>query len=121
VIVTASTSGLQGERVSAAYNATKGGLINLSRQMAVDYAKDGIRVNAICPGWIDTPFNNPIYTGAGFTKETTYRAIPLRRQGNPEEVAYTALFLASDESSYITGQLIVVDGGMTAQAQHEVG
>jgi meso-butanediol dehydrogenase / (S,S)-butanediol dehydrogenase / diacetyl reductase len=120
IIVTSSSSGLQGEKVSAAYNATKGGLINLTRQMAVDYAQDGIRVNALCPGWIDTPFNDPIYQGAGFTKESTYQAIPLRRQGTPEEAANAVLFLASDESSYITGHILLVDGGLTAQAAHDV-
>jgi meso-butanediol dehydrogenase / (S,S)-butanediol dehydrogenase / diacetyl reductase len=120
IIITSSSSGLQGEKVSAAYNATKGGLINFTRQLAVDYAKDNIRVNALCPGWIDTPFNDPIYEGAGFTKESTYKAIPLGRQGTPEEAAYAVLFLASDESSYITGHILLVDGGLTAQAAHDV-
>lgn len=92
IIITSSSSGLQGEKVSAAYNATKGGLINFTRQLAVDYAHDNIRVNALCPGWIDTPFNDPIYEGAGFTKESTYKAIPLGRQGTPEAAAYAVLF-----------------------------
>lgn len=120
IVITSSSSGLQGEKVAAAYNATKGGLINLTRHLAVDYAKDGIRVNALCPGWIDTPFNDPIYEGAGFTKESTYKAIPMGRQGTPEEAAYAVLFLASDESSYITGHMLLVDGGLTAQAAHDV-
>ncbi|MCU0570339.1 MAG: glucose 1-dehydrogenase [Oculatellaceae cyanobacterium Prado106] len=121
MIITSSTSGIGGEKAAVAYNASKGGSIQLMRQLAVEYARTGIRVNAICPGWIDTPFNDPLYVGAGYSKESTYPAIPLGRQGTPEEVAYVALFLGSDESSYVTGQLLVVDGGLTTQPPHEAG
>lgn len=115
IIVTSSTSGLVGEKGLAAYNTSKGGLVNLTRQMAIDYAGDGIRVNSLCPGWIDTPFNDPIYQNTGVDKAAATASIPLGRQGTPEEAAYAVLFLASDESSYITGHILVVDGGLTAQ------
>jgi NAD(P)-dependent dehydrogenase (short-subunit alcohol dehydrogenase family) len=75
-------------------------------------AGDRIRVNCICPGWIDTPFNDPIYEFAGLDKASLDQVIPMGRQGVPEEVASAALFLASDEASYITGHALVVDGGL---------
>jgi NAD(P)-dependent dehydrogenase (short-subunit alcohol dehydrogenase family) len=113
VLITSSVSGLRGEKGSAAYNATKGGLINLTKHLAVEYAGDRIRVNSICPGWIDTPFNDPIYEAAGLDKASIDQLIPLGRQGVPEEIATAALFLASDAASYITGHALVVDGGLT--------
>jgi NAD(P)-dependent dehydrogenase (short-subunit alcohol dehydrogenase family) len=112
VLITSSISGFRGEKGSAAYNATKGGLINLAKHLAVEYAADGIRVNAICPGWIDTPFNDPIYEAAGLEKAAIDRLIPMGRQGRPEEIASAALFLASDDASYITGHSLLVDGGL---------
>jgi dihydroanticapsin dehydrogenase len=112
VLITASISGMRGEKGSAAYNTTKGGLINLTKHLAVEYAGDRIRVNCICPGWIDTPFNDPIYEAAGLDRASIDRSIPLGRQGVPEEIATSALFLASDEASYITGHVLVVDGGL---------
>lgn len=115
IIITSSTSGLLGEVGLAAYNTSKGALVNLTRQMAIDYAKQGIRVNGVAPGWIDTPFNNPIYDSTGVDKAEATAAIPMQRQGTPEEVAYAVLFLASDEASYITGHTLVVDGGVYAQ------
>lgn len=115
VIVTASCSGMVGEKGLFAYNTSKGGLLNLTRQLAIDYAGDGIRVNSVSPGWIDTPFNDPIYEMTGVDEASLGDAIPLGRQGNPEEVAYAVLFLASDEASYITGHNLVIDGGVTAQ------
>ncbi len=113
ILITASVSGLRGEKGSAAYNATKGGLINLTKQLAVEYAADNIRVNCICPGWIDTPFNDPIYEFAGLDKASLDHVIPMGRQGVPEEIANAALFLASAQASYITGHALVVDGGLT--------
>lgn len=115
IIITASVSGILGEKDLAAYNTTKGGLIVLTRQMAVDYAADGIRVNSVCPGWIDTPFNDAIYEATPLDESTLDQVIPLGRQGTPEEIAYAVLFLASDEASYITGHALVVDGGLTIQ------
>jgi NAD(P)-dependent dehydrogenase (short-subunit alcohol dehydrogenase family) len=115
IIITASVSGLMGEPDLMAYDTVKGGLVNLTRQLAVEYAKDGIRVNSVCPGWIDTPFNDPIYELTLLDESSLGEIIPLARQGTPEEIASAVLFLASDEASYITGHNLVVDGGLTAK------
>jgi meso-butanediol dehydrogenase / (S,S)-butanediol dehydrogenase / diacetyl reductase len=117
ILITASVSGMRGEKGSAAYNATKGGLINLNRHLAVEYAADRIRVNCICPGWIDTPFNDPIYEFSGLERSAIDKLIPLGRQGVPEEIATAALFLVSDDAAYITGQALVVDGGLTIKGE----
>jgi NAD(P)-dependent dehydrogenase (short-subunit alcohol dehydrogenase family) len=115
IIFTSSSSGIVGDLALAAYNATKTGLLGLCRQMALDYARERIRVNCICPGWIDTPFNDPIYAHLNMPKESADDFIPMGRQGTPDDVAHAALFLASDEAAYITGQALIVDGGLTAQ------
>jgi dihydroanticapsin dehydrogenase len=117
IINTSSTSGLRGEPQAAAYDASKGGLIMLTRQMCVDYAADNIRANAICPGWVDTAFNDDLYEAAG-GRDRVIGAPgalgPLGRLITPEEIARVALFLASDESAVINGHALVADGGMTA-------
>ncbi len=115
VIITSSISGLLGEEMLASYNTTKGALINMTRHLAIEYAGDSIRVNCVCPGWIDTPFNDPIYEMTNLKEESLDESIPLGRQGTPEDIAYAVLFLASDEASYITGHALVVDGGIMAQ------
>ncbi|AFZ37661.1 3-oxoacyl-(acyl-carrier-protein) reductase [Stanieria cyanosphaera PCC 7437] len=115
IIITSSVSGLMGEPDLMAYDTVKGGLVNLTRQLAVEYAKDGIRVNSVCPGWIDTPFNDPIYELTPLDESSLGEIIPLARQGTPAEIAYAVLFLASEEASYITGHNLVVDGGLTAK------
>ena len=118
IIHTSSVSGFVGEAGIAAYCASKGALVMLARQMAVDYARQGIRVNALCPGWIDTPFNDPAIERAG-GKEALAPFIdlfvPMGRQGTPDEVADAVAFLASDDSRYMTGAALIVDGGLTAQ------
>lgn len=115
IVNTASVSGLHGDYMMAAYNAAKGGVINLTRAMALDHADDGIRVNAVCPGLIwDTAMTGPLAHLPGGWKPWQ-RAIPMRRGGNAVEVARAMLFLASDEASYITGATLAVDGGLTAQ------
>lgn len=112
IITIASIAGLVGFVNSAAYSAAKGAVISLTREMALDFAKYHITVNAIAPGVIVTDM-----TKEGLkTKEATdalLSKIPLGRIGKPEDIAHTALFLATDESSYITGQTIIVDGGWT--------
>lgn len=108
IINTASIAGLVGFPALTAYCASKGGIIALTRQLALDLAKKGIRVNCICPGAIDTPMTK------GVTEEQIKQMVPLGRIGKPEEVANLALFLASDASSYITGSIIVIDGGATS-------
>jgi NAD(P)-dependent dehydrogenase (short-subunit alcohol dehydrogenase family) len=118
IIHTSSVSGIVGEAGIAAYCASKGALVMLARQMAIDYARHGIRVNAICPGWIDTPFNDPAIERAGGHQALAPFIdvfIPMGRQGAPDEVADAVAFLASDDSRYVTGAALVVDGGLTAQ------
>jgi len=118
IIHMSSTAGLVGEASIAAYAASKGAVLMLGRQMAVDFARSGIRVNVICPGWIDTPFNRPAIEEAGGTEALQPfidMMVPLGRQGRPEEVADVVVFLASDESRLMTGSVVVVDGGLTAQ------
>lgn len=118
IVHTSSTSGLVGEPNIAAYCASKGAVLMLAKQMSIDYARQGIRVNAICPGWIDTAFNDPVVIPAG-GKEALAPFIdvfvPMGRQGQPEEIADAVAFLASDDSRLMTGAVLVVDGGLTAQ------
>lgn len=118
IVNIASTYGLIGAPKAAAYCATKGAIINLTRQLAVDYGPDHIRVNAICPGYIDTSLGRrgPTMSEADFTAATARREKaaamqPLGRQAQPEEVANVALFLASDGASFMTGSIVTVDGG----------
>jgi meso-butanediol dehydrogenase/(S,S)-butanediol dehydrogenase/diacetyl reductase len=118
IINTASSAAIVAERNIAAYCASKGGLLMLTKQMALDYARDDVRVNCLCPGWIDTPFNDPVIAEAG-GREALDRLIdlfvPMGRQGMPHEVAAAAVFLASDESSLVTGHALAVDAGLTVQ------
>jgi 3-oxoacyl-[acyl-carrier protein] reductase len=115
IVFTASLGGLRGSAGSASYNASKGGLVNLTRSLADELAPLGIRVNCLCPGWIDTPFNEPFWQHADpAERDRIEQAIPLGRQGTPEDVAPAAVFLASDGASYITGQTLIIDGGLMA-------
>lgn len=109
IVNTASMYGWVGSPGSAAYNAAKGGVINLTRSLGLEYAERNIRVNALCPGFIETPI-------LGDTdREFLTNATPMKRLGQPEEMAKAALFLASDDSSFMTGNSLIVDGGYTAQ------
>jgi NAD(P)-dependent dehydrogenase (short-subunit alcohol dehydrogenase family) len=112
IINTASSFGLVGLPGNAAYSAAKGGVIQLTKSMALEYAPNHIRVNCICAGWIDTPFNQNLDDQIihWALKET-----PLGRWGQPEEVARAALYLASEESSFVTGTTLTIDGGWTAK------
>ena len=115
IINTASISGLHGDGGAVAYAASKAAVINLTRAMSTDHAADGIRVNAICPGTIETPpvmrmMEDPV------ALEINLRAHAIGRLGRPEEIASAALWLASDESSFVSGEAIVVDGGLRAQS-----
>ncbi len=107
-----SHSGMLGSSGRAAYAAAKGGIISMTRVMAVDLAQYGITVNAVAPGPIDVPRSRQQHTGE--RREAWQRAIPLGRYGDPDEVAAVAVFLASDDASYVNGQTISVDGGFTA-------
>jgi NAD(P)-dependent dehydrogenase (short-subunit alcohol dehydrogenase family) len=117
MVVIASELGLVGARESAAYCAAKGGLVNLVRALAVDHARQGVRVNCLCPGPIDTPLLQGWFQ-AGPDPEARQRAqiepVPLGRLGRSEEIAEAALFLASDASSYFAGSIVVADGGATS-------
>jgi NAD(P)-dependent dehydrogenase (short-subunit alcohol dehydrogenase family) len=113
IVNMASTNALGGERDFAAYNASKGGVLQLTRTMAVELGPSGIRVNCLCPGFIDTPLNRRLGTEDDFR---TYERgqIPLGRRGTAEEVAAAYAFLASDDASFVHGAALVIDGGQTA-------
>jgi len=114
IINVSSTAGFQGSTESAAYCASKGGINAFSRQLAVDYAADEINVNVIAPGYIRTAQNNDWHESQPEVIEAWRSATPWPRDGTPEDVASAAVFLASDESNFITGQVLPVDGGSTA-------
>jgi NAD(P)-dependent dehydrogenase (short-subunit alcohol dehydrogenase family) len=107
-----SHSGFLGSSGRAAYAASKGGIIAMTRVMAVDLAQHGIRVNAVAPGPIDVPRSRHQHNDE--RRSAWHNAVPLGRYGEPEEAAAVALFLASDDASYVNGQTISVDGGFTA-------
>lgn len=113
IVNTASISGLGGDYRFAAYNAAKGAVVNYTRALAVDHARDGIRVNALCPGLVDTPITAGFHDIPGLKEDWT-RRIPMGRAAQPEEMAHVAAFLASEAASYVTGSIIVADGGATA-------
>ena len=113
IINMSSIYGIVGADVRAAYVASKGAVTNLTRGMALDYAKDNIRVNCICPGFVETPLvAGVIKTPDEYQKLADKH--PMRRLGQPEEIAYGALYLASDESAFVTGIALPIDGGYTA-------
>ncbi len=115
VIHLASVEGLEGISGSLPYNASKGGVVLMTRNMAIDYGPLGIRVNCLCPGLIDTPLTALLQQGElRSIREQMESWHVLGRAGRPEEVAAAALFLASDDASFVTGHSLVVDGGWTA-------
>lgn len=116
ILNTSSSSGVLYDREMIAYTTTKHAVIAMTRQMAGDYARFGIRVNALCPGWVDTPFNEPFIAqmgGRGAIEAYIAEKVPLGRWADVSEIAEPILFLVSDRSSYMTGQILVVDGGET--------
>ncbi len=116
IITIASIEGLEGSEGGSSYNASKGAVVLLTRNMAMDYGRLGIRVNAICPGFIDTPMFRSVFAMESMlpVREKVQGQHKLGRFGKPEEIAGAALFLASEDSSFVSGQAIPVDGGFTA-------
>ena len=112
IIHTSSVMGIRGMTGAESYTAAKGAIVALTRSMAREYGPAGIRVNCICPGLIDTPMVAPVTSDAEWLASAV-AGIPLGRIGRPEEIARVALFLASDEASFVTGAIVVADGGTT--------
>lgn len=113
VINIASIYGLVGDVGSTAYNAAKGGVVNFTRSVADDMAEDNVRVNSVCPGFVDTPMTEEVLENEEF-KEHVMTQTPMKRVAQPEEIAGTVAFLASGDASYITGVNLPVDGGWTS-------
>ena len=125
IVNIASTYGLIGAPLAGAYCASKAGVVNLTRQLAVDYGSFGIRVNAICPGYVDTDMGGyraslpPEQSAAANARREANAALqPIGRQAQALEIARVAVFLASEESSFMTGSIVTVDGGCTATFYH---
>jgi NAD(P)-dependent dehydrogenase (short-subunit alcohol dehydrogenase family) len=119
IVNIASIEGIEGTEGGSAYNASKGGVVLLTKNMAIDYGRIGIRVNCICPGFIDTPMFRAVMEleAMAQVRERIREEHKLGRFGRPEEIASAALFLASDDASFVTGHALVVDGGFTAGAR----
>jgi dihydroanticapsin dehydrogenase len=114
IVNVSSLAGLKGGPGMTAYSASKGAIIAFTKALAEELAPDNIRANSVCPGWIDTPFNEPAIEfmgGRAQQEEMVQQTVPLKRQGTSEEIAPGILYLASDASSYVTGQELIIDGG----------
>jgi NAD(P)-dependent dehydrogenase (short-subunit alcohol dehydrogenase family) len=115
IVNVASMAGVTGLYDAHAYTAAKGAIVNLSRSMAITYIKHGVRTNAVCPGFVDTPMIAPVI-GVFDDATTSAALVPIARPARPEEIAAPIAFLASDEASYINGAVLVADGGATARS-----
>ena len=114
IIVTSSNSGVFYDREMVAYATSKHAVVAMARQIALDYGRHNVRVNALCPGWVDTPFNEPFMRqmgGRAALERHVAEKIPMGRWASVDEIAEAILFLASDRSSFMTGQALVIDGG----------
>jgi NAD(P)-dependent dehydrogenase (short-subunit alcohol dehydrogenase family) len=115
VVVMASTNGLQAEPHSSAYDVSKGGVVMLTRTLALALAEHGIRVNALAPGLIQTPLSRAWLASRPGLEAHYTKSVPLKRLGTPQDCASAAVYLASEAAAYITGQVLVIDGGLTCQ------
>ena len=121
-MLVSSISALVSSTSSAAYVSSKAALLGLARSLAVDYGPQGIRANALCPGWVETPMADEdmdeLASARGITRAEAYllasARVPLRRAAHPQEIAACCLFLASEDSSFVTGSMLVADGGLTS-------
>jgi 2-keto-3-deoxy-L-fuconate dehydrogenase len=114
IVNIASVAALVGLRNRAAYCASKGAVVALTRALAVDHVADGIRVNAVCPGTVDSPWVRRLVEDAGESLDDLRARQPMGRLGLPEEIAGAVAYLASDAAAFVTGTTLVIDGGMTA-------
>ncbi|MCK9285384.1 MAG: SDR family oxidoreductase [Rhodocyclaceae bacterium] len=112
IVNTTSISGMSADYGFTAYNAAKGGAINYTKALAIDHAQDNIRVNTVAPGLVDTPMADALEQF--HVREPWVANIPMKRGGKPEEIANIIAFLASDEASFMTGSVVVADGGLSA-------
>jgi meso-butanediol dehydrogenase/(S,S)-butanediol dehydrogenase/diacetyl reductase len=112
IVNTASVSGLFGDYGITAYNASKGGVVNFTRSMALDHGRENIRVNAVCPGAVETGLTSGVFADEN-VREAFLEVIPVKRIADPSEIASAIAFLASDEASFVNGENLVVDGGQS--------
>jgi NAD(P)-dependent dehydrogenase (short-subunit alcohol dehydrogenase family) len=114
IVSTASVAGLVGTRGGSAYCAAKHGVVGLTKCAALEFARKKIRVNAVCPGMIETPMLDRLMTGSGLGREALLMQEPMNRFGDPQEIGEAVLWLLSEQSSFVTGLAMPVDGGYTA-------
>lgn len=120
IVTIASVEGINGTEGGSAYNASKGGVVLLTKNVAIDYGRVGVRCNAICPGFIDTPLLQRLMEPMPEVRKDIERETKIGRLGKPEEIAAAACFLASEDASFVTGHSLVVDGGYTAGHSHGI-